>query len=260
VEKFDRTFQDNLCQIVREAGRLLLVYFGKKHKFNHKEDGSFATEADLASEKYLIESLTKLLPISAVLAEESGHNGEHDKDYIWVIDPLDGTNNYSYSIPYFAVSVGLVYKNEPIIGVVYNPANDELFFAQKGKGAFLNEKKITVSDRENIYKTLVCLAIPCRNKGSLDFLDITKRVQAKICSSIRNFGAAALDMAYVSCGRIDVSILKNLNWWDVAAGIVLVREAGGVVCEFDKESIGPDFSTCIATNSLLVDKFKKLLI
>ena len=236
--------------IVKEAGLLVLSYLDRKHEYVSKKDGSIVTEADVASEKELKEKLGALLPEAFFLAEESGVSGSQDSDYCWVIDPLDGTTNFAHGFPYFGINVALTYKDEPILGVTYNPIADELFYACKDGGAFMNGDKIAVSTQNDLNKSLASLAIPCRTKDCHEFYDITKILQDNIYT-IRKLGSASLDMAHVASGRLDAAVLKYVSWWDIAAGIVLIREAGGVISEFNGGSIGPDFSSCLASNGAI---------
>ncbi len=254
-----KEFVGKLQQIVTAAGEIVIGFLGKEHKYTGKSDGSFATEVDILSENFLIDKLSSLLPEAAIWAEESGKDDIKGKDYHWIIDPIDGTTNFSHGFPYFAVSVALTYKSEPIVGVTYNPVSKELFYASKGRGAYLNGKAIFVSKREDMGRSLVSMAIPCRKQDYFEFQELTLKVQDNICTTIRKLGSACLDLANVACGRLDASFLKYVSWWDIAAGILLVREAGGFVSEFGKDTISPEFSSCIASNKNLYNGFKKLL-
>ena len=251
---FDRIVQSTKT-IVKSAGKLALSFLDKQHEYLDKEDGSFATEADIASEEFLKKELGELFPDACFIAEESGKSGTGTEGYCWVIDPIDGTTNFAHGFPYFGINVALTYKDEPVLGVTYNPTAEELFFAQKGKGAFMNDAKITVSTQDDLDRTLASLAIPCKTKDCHEFYDMTKRLQDNLYT-IRKLGSASLDMAHVASGRLDVSVLKYVSWWDVAAGILLVREAGGAVSEFKSDSIGPDFTTCLASNGLIHKKLQ----
>jgi len=256
----DKIFIKEVQDVVLKAGEILLSFLDKKHDYFYKNDGSFATEADLASESFLIKNLKRILPEASFLAEESCNKmDEVESLWRWIIDPLDGTTNFSHGFPYFAVSVALAYKEKPVLGFVYNPNTKEMFFAAEGLGAFLNGKKIRVGNRVEIEKSLVSLVIPCVNKDCLYFQQTVKVLQDTVCSSIRKLGAASLDLAYVAAGKLDASVLKYVYWWDIAAGMVLVQEAGGIICEFDKKVIKSNFSSCLATNVDLVDKFRNLL-
>ncbi len=241
--------------IIKEAGELVLSYLDNNQKYTNKKDGSIVTEADIASEKLLKQKLGELLPDAGFLGEESGESGAGDSDYCWVVDPIDGTTNFAHGFPYFGINIALTYKDDPVLGVTYNPIADELFYAYKGGGAFMNGKKITVSTQDDLDKTLASLAIPCRTRDCHEFYDMTKRLQDNIYT-VRKLGSACLDMAHVASGHLDAAVLKYVSWWDVAAGIVLIREAGGVVSEFEGDSIGPDFSTCLASNRTIHRKLQ----
>ncbi|HBS47858.1 TPA: hypothetical protein DEO28_00825 [Candidatus Dependentiae bacterium] len=255
-----KEFVEALKQIVREAGDILLTFINKKHVYTYKKDGSFATEVDLACETFLIEKLSNLLPQASFVAEETSNSYRSGEiDWVWVIDPIDGTTNFAYGFPHFAVNVALTYKMEPVLGITYNPCTNEMFFASLGQGAFLNDEKIMVKNRTEIEKSLVSMAVPCEQRNCLAFQDIVKTLQTKICSSIRKFGSASLDLAYVAAGRLDAAVIKYVYWWDIAAGIILIREAGGVISEFDKDTIDINFVSCLASNKTLAPKFKELL-
>lgn len=241
--------------IIKEAGELVLSHLDNNQKYTNKKDGSIVTEADIASENLLKQKLGKILPDACFLAEESGASGSSESGYCWIVDPIDGTTNFAHGFPYFGINVALTHKDKPVLGVTYNPMADELFYAYEGGGAFMNGKKITVSSQGDLNKTLVSLAIPCRTKDCHEFYDMTKRLQDNIYS-VRKLGSACLDMAHVASGRLDASVLKYVSWWDIAAGIVLIREAGGAVSEFEKDSIGPDFSTCLASNEIIHKKLQ----
>ncbi|MCK4264964.1 inositol monophosphatase [Candidatus Babeliales bacterium] len=258
MKKISRNTILLVSDIVKTAGKLLLDCIDCEHTYTDKEDGSFATEADYKSEKYLKENLSKIVPEASFLAEESGQTGKDSAEYTWVIDPLDGTTNFAHGFPYFAVSVALVYKNEPIIGVIYNPIAEELFWSGKGLGAFLNDKPIKISQEKDLSRALSSIAVPYRKVDCDDFFSLTDTLEHNVYS-FRKLGCAALDMAAVASGRLDGAVLKFVSWWDIAAGIVLVREAGGIVSEFDKEAIGSGFSTCLASNGWLHKDFQRLL-
>ena len=233
-----------LQQIVKEAGAILMQYYKTSLIRTHKNDGSFATQADLASERFLIEKLQRLLPGAGFYAEESGVV-KGQTDYMWVIDPLDGTSNFAHGLPYFCVSVALTFKDVPFVGVIFQPVMNELFFAQTGKGAFLAEGLLAVSAKTDFKQAFASvesiLAQKCIGNVSLQM------------SSIRSCGASALDMAYVAAGIFDVAFITKFSWWDVAAGMVLVQEAGGCVRTFKGELFGYGSESLVAGNNFLVD-------
>lgn len=221
-----------------------------------KESG-FVTEADLASEKYLIESLQQLIPQAAVLAEESGSAGNNE--YCWVIDPLDGTTNFAHGIPFFCVSVALTYQAKPIVGVVYQPLSDELFLAIEGKGAFLNGKQIRVSTPLTI-KTRMVVASSSYFQSTVWTKLVQKlSVEEKSSFSVRNFGSAALELTYLACGRIDGALFEGLCWWDVAAGYLLVLEAGGKVTDFGANPITAESTSLVGAVEKIHDRLVALI-
>lgn len=240
--------------IIKQAGEILLSYFNKTVGHTLKQDGSFVTEADVASEQFLIKELTRLIPEAGYKAEESGE--KIISDYSWVIDPLDGTTNFAQGIPFFCISVALTYKNDPLFGAIYNPLLQEYFSAIKGEGAFLNGKKIQVSSTSEYDKSIVIFATPyVKNK---EFFKAINHLEQEVYTS-RTFGSAALDQAYCAAGRADAVIFKNLSWWDVAAGMLLLKESGAMVCDFQKNPITPEYKTFIASNFQLIDKLIQLI-
>lgn len=240
-----------------EAGSLLLTFLGKSLPEEYKDDSSIVTEADRAVEAFLIQHLSEVVPDANFLAEESGKSGKESK-YQWIIDPLDGTTNFAHGFPYFAISVALAYNGIPIVGAIYNPLRDEIFSAYTGGGAFLNGHTISVSPREDEERLLVSFGTPC-NESECDWFWETVYKVTHAVHSYRKLGSASLDMAYVACGRLDASLFGPLSWWDIAAGMVIVQEAGGKVSEFDKDSIEPGYRTCLVSSVGLHSKIKKLL-
>ena len=186
---------------------------------------------DRASEKQIIEELSKLLPESGFIAEE-GTSDKHGERFNWVIDPLDGTTNYIQGIPVYAVSIGLLDGEELVVGVVYEVGRDECFYAWKDGGAFLNDKPIHVSNRENIHEALLATGFPYNDFSKLNqYLEFLKWTM-KNARGVRRLGSAATDLAYVACGRFEAFWEYDLKPWDVAAGVVIVKEAGGVVTDY----------------------------
>lgn len=240
-----RNWRTTLEPIIKEAGNIIRGYFGHHLERTFKDNGShgFVTKADLASEKFLKEALHKLLPEAGFIAEESGISG--NSEYRWVIDPLDGTTNFACGLPYFCISVALTYQDVPQVGVVYYPLLDEFFYAEQGKGSWLNDKKIMVSCPENIKRAVIGVGIPDPWHDRPYIINIAQQV-ARHVQAIRHLGAAALDLANVAAGRLDGIVFSKLEWWDVAAGILLVQEAGGVVTDFSKQPMKPNYTSCVA--------------
>ena len=221
-------------QTAREAGRVLMEKFGRA-EIKHKGDIDLVTEADLASERLIIERIRSYHPRHRILTEESGdvkEAGGADAEYKWIIDPLDGTTNYAHGYPCFCVSVALEHEGRVVVGVVYDPTRDELFAAERGEGATLNGRRVRVSETDELNRALVCTGFPydVRERG-----DFARHFRAFImqAQSVRRDGAAALDLAYVAAGRFEAFYEEGLRPWDVAAGVLLVEEAGGRITHYD---------------------------
>ena len=247
----------NIKPIIRQAGEILLSYFNKTLKVHNKSDGSIATDADLASEQYLKQELSELLPGVSFNAEESGKQGANS--YCFVIDPLDGTTNFSRGIGYFCISVCLTYNDEPILGIIYQPIMKECFVAIRGEGAFLNDQKLDIGRPIPLDKSLTVVGLPyTKNAQYVELLELA-RVIAPKSFAFRHLGACALDLAYVAAGRINGVYLADLAWWDVAAGMLLIEQAGGKVTDFEGNQIAPTFKTCLAGSPEAYAQLKKLI-
>jgi len=253
-------WKDSIEPIMRKAGDILLSYFGKHLERKAKTSHEFVTEADLKSEKYLIESLSNVIPEAAFMAEESGNNGDTNNGYCWVIDPLDGTTNFAQGLPYFCISVALTKNNIPHVGAIFNPLLNEFFYAEKGKGAWLNDKKIKVSDFKSIEQSVIAIGLPYLRKKHGHLVEAIGTI-ARSAYAIRHFGAIALDLANTACGRFDGVFFPRLTWWDIAAGVLLAQEAGGIVTDFDNKEVHPDYISCVAANTPvhkeLIDQLKR---
>lgn len=212
---------------------------------------------DKTSEKLLVEKLTLIFPQAGFIVEENTKS--EIKDYNWIVDPLDGTTNFIHGIPCYAISIALEYKGEVLIGVVYEVAQDECFWAYKGGGAFLNGAKISVSERKKLADSLIATGFPIYNFSRLDNYLNALTYLMKNTHGIRRIGAAAADLCYLACGRVDAFFEYNLNSWDVAAGALIVKEAGGTICDF---KLGQNWlfgKEIVATNTLLKDPFEKII-
>ncbi len=237
----------------RKAGRSLNRDFGEIENLqvSIKGPGDFATAADRRAEEIVRNELAKARPGYGFLGEEGGRVEGSDKTHTWIVDPLDGTTNFLHGIPQFAVSIGLERDGGVVAGIIYNPANDELFVAERGKGAFLNERRIRVSARRKLGDAVVACGLPHRGKGDLPlFREEMGRIQDKV-AGLRRFGAAALDLAWVAAGRIDIYWERNLKPWDLAAGIIIVREAGGFITDAEGRDDPLGQGSVIAGNEFL---------
>ena len=228
-----------LHQAVQKAGRRLLRDFGEVENLqvSSKGPGDFVSQADLRAEQTLKEELSKARPSWAFLGEEGGQ-AEGDWEWRWVVDPLDGTTNFLHGIPQWAVSVGVerridAERTELVAGCIYNPASNELFWAEKGMGAFLNDRRLRVSGRRDMVQSLFATGIPFAKTSRKAEFSLTLAKLMPQVAGVRRFGSAALDLAWVAAGRYEGFWELGLNKWDIAAGIVLVREAGGLITDPD---------------------------
>ena len=204
---------------------------------NTKAPNDFVTEVDHAAEASIIETLLGAYPGHGILAEESGSaRGARDSDYVWIIDPLDGTTNFIHGLPTYAVSIALAFRNQIQQAVVYDPARNDLFFASKGRGAFLNDRRLRVSKRTRMAEALIGTGFPFRKGDDVDRYVRLFTAVMKSCAGLRRPGAAALDLCYVAAGWYDAFFETGLSPWDVAAGSLLVTEAGGLVGNFTGEA------------------------
>ena len=218
----------NLNLMIRaseKASKILIRDFGEVEKLqvSLKGPNNFVTNADRKVEEILIKELEKSKKKFSILTEESGFIKNKDRNNFWIIDPIDGTTNFLNGVPHFCISIALLFEREIIAGVIYDPIKDELFYAEKNSGSYLNNKSIRVSKKNSI-------------SDSLYGVNFRKNIPENLI--IRNTGSAALDLAYVSCGRFDGCLQKNVNLWDVAAGTILIKEAGGVVDNFEFKEFG----------------------
>ena len=222
----------------RKASRSLKRDFGEVENLqvSLKGPANFVTAADRRAEEILRGELLKARPGYCFLGEEGGLHEGSDKTHTWIVDPLDGTTNFLHGIPHFCISIALQREDKIVAGVIYNPINDEFFTAEHGKGAFCNDRRIRVATRQRLLDAVVCCGLPHHGRGDLgQFRKEFTLIQDKV-AGLRRFGAAALDLAYIAAGRFDVFWERNLSPWDFAAGVILVREAGGYVTDLeDKE-------------------------
>ena len=244
----------------RKAGTLInrASFDVDKLTVRSKRKNDFVSEVDEAAEEAIISILRDAYPDHGILAEESGKK-HADRDYVWVIDPLDGTTNFLHGFPQYCISIGLLHKGKPTQAVVFDPNRNELFTASKGVGAYLNDRRIRVSRTDKLEDALMATGFPFREIGNLDeYVRMMKNVM-RSTSGIRRPGAAALDLAWVACGRVDGFWELGLSPWDMAAGALLVREAGGLIGDLDGNEGYLDSGRVVAANSKLFAAFLKLL-
>jgi myo-inositol-1(or 4)-monophosphatase len=237
----------------RKAARALVRDYGEvEHlQVSMKGPGDFVSSADIKAEKTLRAELKKARPDFGFLLEEGGEIAGADKSHRWIIDPIDGTTNFLHGIPNFSISIGLERDGELVAGVVYQPLGDEMFHGEKGSGAYLNERRLRVSARRKMDEAVITTGIPHKGRG--DHARFLKELAAVMdCTAgIRRFGSAALDLAYVAAGRCDGYWEADLKPWDIAAGLVLVREAGGYVTDLDGGSTMLESGSLVAANDHL---------
>jgi len=250
-----------LC--AREAGRLIMGAFGSRQDVLVKGRGNFLTETDLAAERAVIELLRLEYPDHAVLSEESGHEEDVSRvtspvsrDWMWVVDPLDGTHNFSRGIPYFAFSIALCHGREPLLGLTYAPATSEEFFAEKGRGLTVNGEPARASAAERLGDCVLGVDLGYDDARAARMLEMVAEVWP--VQSVRVMGSAALGLAYAACGRYDLFLHHFLYPWDVAAGIVLVREGGGAIVDRDGGPVSIDSEGVVAGAPAAVEEMLSL--
>lgn len=224
-----------MCQAAQKAGRKLNRDFGEVEHLQVSKKGpaDFVSNADRTAEKVLFEELSKARPKYGFLMEESGTREGSDSSNTWIVDPLDGTTNFLHGIPHFAISIGLQRDNELYAGVVYAPVEDQMFWAEKGLGAYLNGRRLRVSARREMAPSLFATGLPFMGRDHDPMIMAQVDSVMSQSSGIRRFGAASLDLAWVAAGRYDGYWESGLQPWDIAAGCVLVREAGGYITDFN---------------------------
>ena len=244
-----------------KASKALIRDFGEIENLqvSAKAPGDFVSSADKRTEKILIEELQKAHPDYGIISEEKGLiNKSNDKNR-WIIDPIDGTMNFLNGVPQFAISIGYEENREIKCGVIFNPITNEMFFAEKGNGAYLNNSRIRVSNKKKLEDSLLVTGGPkkeskIKNKIFSEYVSVSKEV-----SNVRKFGSASLDMASVASGRFDGYWQRELNYWDIAAGIIIVKEAGGFVNFFDEDKNIPLKKNIIASNSNIHEELKEFI-
>ena len=244
-----------------KASRSLIRDFGEIENLqvSSKGPGDFVSSADKRTEKILIEELQKAHPEYGIVTEETGIINKSNINNRWIIDPIDGTMNFLNGVPQFAISIGYEENGEIVCGVIFNPIMNEMFIAEKGNGAYLNNTRMRVSNKKKIKDALLVTGGPkgasqIKDKIFSEYINVSNNV-----SNVRKFGSAALDMAYVACGRFDGYWQRELNYWDIAAGIIILKEAGGFVDFFEDDENLPFKKNILATNANIHDELKGLI-
>ena len=251
-----------MVKACRKAAKTLIRDFGEIEKLqvSLKGPGDYVTAADKKVEKILITELQKARPDYSILSEEIGKI-KKDESFKWIIDPIDGTSNFLHGIPHFAISLGLEHNKEIICGIIYDPIKDEMFIAEKGNGSYLNNQRIRVSARSKLQDCMIFSGGPRYKSENKDLVfNEYKKVSSNVKLPIRKLGSAALNMAYVAAGRCDGYWERDLNYWDIAAGIIIIKEAGGFVTDFRGENAYVQNKTILATNSKINNEMIKILM
>ncbi|AHD00448.1 inositol monophosphatase family protein [Leisingera methylohalidivorans] len=250
-----------MIKTARKAGRSLVKDFREVENLqvSMKGAGDFVSKADIAAEKIIKEELRNARPTYGWLAEEGGEEEGEDPTRRWIVDPLDGTTNFLHGLPHWAISIALEHKGKIVAGVVYDAAKDEMFFAEKGAGAWMNDTRIRVSGRHRMIESIFSTGVPFGGRADLPLTlqDLARLMPA--CAGVRRWGSAALDMAYVAAGRYEGFWERRLNAWDLAAGIIIVKEAGGFAEAIDPEAGIIDSGSVVCANEPIFDNFAKVI-
>src|ERR1700750_3039318 len=250
-----------MVKAARRAGRSLKRDLGEiEHlQVSLKGPANFVSLADKRAEEMLYDDLAKARPGYGFIGEEGGAREGSDTSHTWIVDPLDGTTNFLHGIPQFAISIGLQREGVMIAGVIYNPANDELYIAERGKGAFLNDTRLRVASRKQLNECVVACGLPHIGRGDHE---LSRREMTEIqnrVAGLRRFGAASLDLAFVAAGRLDGYWERNLQPWDIAAGQIMVREAGGIVSGIEGHDNALTTGNVVAGNEFVQAELVKVL-
>ena len=250
-----------MVKACRKAAKVLIRDFGEIENLqvSLKGPGDYVTASDKKVEKILIEELQKARPNYSILSEEAGQI-KNDESFRWVIDPIDGTSNFLHGIPHFGISVGLEHNKEIICGIVYDPIKDEMFTAEKGNGSYINNQRMRVSVRPKLKDCIIFSGGPRYKSEQKELIfEEYKKFSSKVNIAIRKLGSASLDMAYVAAGRCDGFWQRDLNYWDIAAGIILVKEAGGFVSDFNGGDQYIKNKNILVTNSKISEEMIEVL-
>ena len=252
-----------MVKACRKAAKILIRDFGEVEKLqvSLKGPGDFVTVSDKKVEKILIDELQRARPNYSILSEEVGLI-KKDEEFKWIIDPIDGTANFLHGIPHFGISIGLEHNKEIICGIIYDPIKNEMFFAEKGNGSYLNDQRMRVSARSKLMDCIIFTGGPSFKSNDEDkklSLKEYEKFSSKVGTPLRKMGSASLDMAYVAAGRCDGFWQRNLNYWDIAAGIILVKEAGGFVTDFNGNDKYIENKNILVTNSKINEQMIEIL-
>ena len=250
-----------MIKAARKAGRGLVKDFREVENLqvSVKGAGDFVTRADREAERTIKEELRGARPTYGWVGEETGTEAGEDPTRRWIVDPLDGTTNFLHGLPHWAISIALEHKGEVIAGVVFDAAKDEMFHAEKGGGAWMNDKRLRVSGRRQMIESIFATGVPFGGRSTLPATLKDLAALMPVCAGVRRFGAASLDLAYVAAGRYEGYWERGIKSWDVAAGVILVREAGGFVEPIRGEGPLVDAGNIVSANTVLFDEFAAIV-
>jgi myo-inositol-1(or 4)-monophosphatase len=241
-----------------KGANILRSYYGKLSSINKKGRTDLVTGADTESERTIIETIRSAFPHHTILAEESGLN-QGAADHLWIIDPLDGTTNFTHGLNLFSVSIAYAVEGETVMGIVLSPFTEELFLAQSGIGAYLNNQPISVSNEQRVSDSLLVTGFPYEFDGTSEMLFERFTRCLKVAQAVRRLGSAALDLCYVACGRFAGYWEQHLKPWDTAAGVLIAREAGGMVTDYANQHYDMDKTEILATNGIIHQEMLSIL-
>jgi len=248
-------FLEVAIEAVKEAEKVVMSYYGKEKTIQNKGEFDLVTTADVKAENKIVETIKNKFPEHGFILEESDNFNE-SSEYVWIIDPIDGTTSFAHNYPMFSISIALFKNKEPLLGVVFAPYMKELFHAERGKGAFLNNKKISVSKNKSLKTSIVATGFPYNERKKI-IKYLTK--VAEVAQGIRRSGSAAIDICYIAVGRVDAYYELGLKIMDTAAAQLILKEAGGKVTDFEGNKILDDYKKVVASNNLVHDELLNLL-
>lgn len=250
-----------MLRAAEKAGRSLIRDFGEVEQLqvSRKGPGDYVSAADRRAEEIIFEELSKARPEYSFLMEESGTKGDQNAEFRWIIDPLDGTSNFLHGIPHWSISIALEHKGEVVAGIIFDPVKDETFRAEKGTGAFVRNLRLRVSGRTEINTSMIAAGQPKHDTEAIDLFMKEYATVFKKSGGVRRYGSAALDLAYVAAGRYEAYWERYINAWDVAAGALIVREAGGIVSQIDGRTDAVHGNNILAGNQAIYGEMKTLL-
>ena len=256
LSRSGRTPLEVATYAAQEAGEVLVAHFASKKMIKHKSRGNLVTEVDTLSEELIVNLLKDEYPDHRVLSEET-NAATPVSGYTWIVDPLDGTNNYVFGIPNFCVNIALVHNDDILLGITYDPFKRELFYAEKGRGAYLNNSLVQVTRINLLKDSLVGFDMGYHDEQGKKMLSIANKLWGQV-HCIRMMGSSALGLAYVACGRMSLYFHRHIYPWDIASGLLLVREAGGMVVDWQGNKAKFHMKEIIASNELLCQQFLSL--